>query len=133
MKKHLTGAALAIVLATAMPAAAQTGAHTGHSGHGATSEQTADMLASSSPANNAVLPEAPRRLTLTFAHAVVLQTVAITGPGDTPVRATFQRPQNATTGYSIALPALGDGAYHVRWTASGGGHQMSGELHFTVE
>ena len=88
---------------------------------------------SSSPANGAALAEAPRALTLNFMHPVMLQTVAVTGPNDAPVRATFRRANAPTLSWSVALPQLAPGAYSARWTASGGGHQMEGVVAFTVQ
>jgi copper transport protein len=93
---------------------------------------SAEMLAASTPSDGAVLAEAPRTLALTFAHPVVLQTVAITGPDGAPVQATFRRPNAAVATYSVALPPLSAGAYEARWTASGQGHAMNGVVRFTV-
>lgn len=93
----------------------------------------ASMLTASDPADGATLAHAPGTLSLTFMHPVMLQTVAITGPGDAPVAATFRRPTSPTVQYGIALPALRSGAYSVTWTASGMGHSMQGTLHFTVQ
>ncbi len=135
MDLKIIAAGLALTLASFSPAFAQ--AKDPHSGHdmGAMAQMGAmgDMLAASSPANNATLKSAPKTLSLTFMHPVMLQTVAITGPKDQPVRATFRRPQAPTAAYAIALPPLAAGAYHVTWSASGGGHDMKGELHFTVQ
>lgn len=100
-----------------------------HAVHGA----AAQMLAASTPSDGAVLAEAPRTLALTFAHPVMLQTVAITGPNGSPVNATFRRPNAPTASYSVALPALASGAYEARWTASGSGHSMNGVVRFTVQ
>ncbi len=91
-----------------------------------------EMLMSSTPANGAVLAQAPRSLALTFMHPVMLQTVAITNAQGAPLRATFRRPPAATTRYAVALPTLTSGAYTARWTATGGGHTMQGTLTFTV-
>ncbi len=122
--------ALTLLLASAAPVLAQGGSHGGHGAQ--TASGGADMLASSTPQDGAVLSVAPRTLSLAFAHPVILQTVAITGPQGAPVRATFRRPQTATTSYAVALPALIAGSYQVQWNATGGGHQMSGMLRFTV-
>lgn len=100
-----------------------------HAGHNA----TAQMLAASTPSDGAVLAAAPRTLALTFAHPVMLQTVAITGPNGSPVNATFRRPNAPAASYSVALPALDSGAYEARWAASGGGHEMNGVIRFTVQ
>ncbi|MBY0565497.1 MAG: copper resistance protein CopC [Hyphomonadaceae bacterium] len=128
--KQLVFVALAAAALAAPPALAQ---HGGHGAPAAASQSSDDMLASSSPANGAVLAEAPRTLALTFAHPVVLQTVAITGPDDAPVRATFRRPGSPTATYAVALPQLAAGRYRARWTASGHGHAMAGEVSFTIE
>lgn len=100
-----------------------------HADHTATMQ----MLAASTPSDGAVLAAAPRTLALTFAHPVMLQTVAITGPNGAPVGATFRRPNAPTASYSVALPALAAGAYEARWTASGMGHSMDGVIRFTVQ
>ncbi|MGE0046489.1 MAG: copper resistance CopC family protein [Hyphomonadaceae bacterium] len=130
MKRVLIAMALAIAPAGAAWANHEHGAHDAHAGHTMTLQS---MLAASTPSDGAVLATAPRTLSMTFAHPVILQTVAITGPGDAPVRATFRRPNAATASYSIALPALAAGAYEARWTASGQGHQMQGVVRFTVQ
>lgn len=133
MRRLVLSAGLFAVAVVSAPALAQaTDPHTGHSGHGASTAQTGDMLSASTPANNAVLASAPRALALRFAHPVMLRTVSISGPGGSPVRASFRRPQAPIAAYAVALPPLASGAYHVRWSATGGGHDMSGELHFTV-
>ncbi|ANP46747.1 copper resistance CopC family protein [Candidatus Viadribacter manganicus] len=101
-----------------------------HADHNAASSQ---MLAASTPSDGATLAVAPRTMALTFAHPVMLQTVAITGPNNTPVNASFRRPSAPTGAYSVALPALAAGAYEARWTASGAGHSMNGVIRFTVQ
>lgn len=128
MRRTLFALTVGLTLAAGVPALAQ---HEGHGGAHAMGET--QMLASSTPADGAVLAEAPRTLALTFAHPVTLQTVAITGPDGEPVRATFRRPAAAAAAYAIALPELGSGAYEARWTASGMGHEMAGTLRFTVQ
>jgi methionine-rich copper-binding protein CopC len=121
--------ALAAALAIASPAMAQhhDGSHTGMT------MDMNNMLTSSTPANGAVLKQAPRTLTLVFSHPVTLQTVAITGPGDARVAATFRRPNAPKTSYAIALPQLTAGAYSAKWSASGGGHKMEGAVGFSVQ
>jgi methionine-rich copper-binding protein CopC len=133
MRRTLFVLAMGVALAAVGPALAQ---HDGHAGHGAQADAAMDqaqMLASSTPADGAVLAQAPRTIALTFAHPVMLQTVAITGPDGSPVRATFRRPNAATAHYSIALPSLASGAYQARWAASGMGHDMAGAIRFTVQ
>jgi methionine-rich copper-binding protein CopC len=130
MKRTLCALAFGVAVLASTPGFAQ---HGGHEGHGAIAMDETQMLAASTPSDGAVLDEAPRTIGLTFTHPVVLQTVAITGPDGAPVRATFRRPNAATSSYSIALPDLASGAYETRWTASGMGHDMAGLLRFTVQ
>ncbi len=131
MKQVLTAIAVAGALFAAQ-AYAQRG---GHGGHDSTEHaHTAAMLASSMPADGAVLAQSPRTLTLVFAHPVMLQTVALNDEAGAAVQgATFRRAATASTTYSVALPTMESGAYQVRWTATGSGHDMQGQLGFTVE
>lgn len=131
MKQLVSVVAAAVLAAT--PAMAQHSGHGGHTAPPVASQSSDDMLASSNPTDGAVLAEAPRALSLIFAHPVMLQTVVITGPNDAPVRGTFRRPASPTSTYAVALPELAAGQYRARWTASGHGHQMAGELSFTIE
>jgi methionine-rich copper-binding protein CopC len=101
-----------------------------HTSHG---EAQAQMLASSTPRDGAVLARAPQTLSLTFVHPVALQTVVVTGPGSARVPATFRRASSPTATYSVAFPALAAGAYEARWTASGGGHAMNGVIRFIIQ
>ena len=94
------------------------------------------MLAASTPSDGAVLAQAPRTLALTFAHPVVLQTVAITGPNAEPVR--YPDPDIVVLDkrfakYKIGNTTLAAGAYEARWTAAGQGHNMNGVVRFTVQ
>ncbi|GIK49828.1 MAG: hypothetical protein BroJett013_25250 [Alphaproteobacteria bacterium] len=91
------------------------------------------MLASSSPADGAVLAIAPQRLVLTFRHAVALQTLSITNAHGAATPVEWQREPHRRT-YSIALPALPDGTYRIAFTATdaGGTDTMPGEIRFVV-
>ncbi|HWA23724.1 MAG TPA: copper resistance CopC family protein [Caulobacterales bacterium] len=134
--------ALAAFAATAGAAAAQPQPMGGMSGqmgdmpgmdHGHMN-MSGSMLSASDPAEGAALAHAPRTISLTFAHPVLLQTVSVVGPNNSGIAATFRRPTAPTATYGIALPAsLASGAYTVNWTASGMGHTMQGALHFTVQ
>lgn len=129
MRRTLFALSLGLALVVGAPALAQ---HQGHGGHDAHAPAMEGMLASSTPADGAVLDDTPRTIALAFAHPVMLQTVVVTGP-DGPVRATFRRPNAPTANYSVALPELAAGAYEANWTASGMGHEMAGTLSFTVQ
>lgn len=112
--------ALALACTPALPAFAE-------EGHGANAEVT------SVPADDSVLATAPTSIALTFEHAVVLTQVQVHGPGHTNIPVNHTAPSAAQASYNIALPALASGAYEVHWNATGDGHAMEGELHFTVQ
>lgn len=84
------------------------------------------------PADDAVLDAAPRALSLTFEHPVMLSQVQLHGPGHTAIPVAFTATPTATAAYSIPLPVLSAGAYEVHWSGTGDGHAMEGTLHFTV-
>jgi methionine-rich copper-binding protein CopC len=92
------------------------------------------MLASSDPADGAVLDQAPQVLTLNFQHFVTLQTATIKSGGGTPVAPTWRRAEHPARSYAISLPALADGAYEVAFiaTGTGGTDAMPGRIRFTV-
>lgn len=84
------------------------------------------------PADDAVLSEAPRELSLTFEHPVILQRVVVHGPGHVDIPANFTASAASAANYTIPLPQLATGAYEVHWNATGEGHDMEGTLHFTI-
>ena len=123
--------ALALALAAAAiaaPASAQVYDHNTH-----LPGMNHSMLSYSNPANGAVLEEAPQTLTLTFQHALALQTLSITDAQGAATPVTFEREPHRRT-YSIALPALARGSYRIAFTATaaGGTDTMRGEIAFTV-
>ena len=128
MRKTILALALSTAALTA-PAAAQIYDHNTHlpgMDHG--------MLASSDPADGAVLDQAPQVLTLNFQHFVTLQTATMKSGGGTPVALTWRRAEHPARSYAISLPALADGAYEVAFiaTGTGGTDAMPGRIRFTV-
>jgi len=114
--------------ATAPPAAP--GAHAGMD-HGGGSTAAAQALASSTPANGAVLDAAPGDLTLRFAHAMTLESLRLTAATGERVPVTFD--QTASEVAQVRLPSLIDDDYQAAWSARGtDGHLMSGVVNFTV-
>lgn len=85
------------------------------------------------PKDGAVLPKAPRAITVQFMHEMMLQTVKITGPNNKPVNASFKRPAKAMMIYNIALPPLTKGTYNVSISANGMGHTMNKAFSFSVK
>ncbi|MBY0564404.1 MAG: copper resistance protein CopC [Hyphomonadaceae bacterium] len=123
--------ALAVVVAAAALAAPVSAQIYDHNTHLPGTNHS--MLAYSNPADGAVLDEAPQTLTLTFQHAVTLQRLSITDAHGVVTQLTFEREPHRRT-YSIAVPALADGAYRLSFTATGTGgtDTMPGEIRFTV-
>ena len=122
--------ALAAAALAGTPALADHGPKKDAHKHGAAAHKT--MLKASSPANGATVSGSPKALTLTFAHPMTLNTVALTGPsGKTvalPVAAAGARAQA-----SVALPPLAPGAWRAAYKAIGAdGHAMTGLVRFTV-
>jgi methionine-rich copper-binding protein CopC len=90
------------------------------------------MLKASSPANGATVSGSPRALSLTFAHPMTLNVVALTGP-DGKTRALPVAAAGARAQASVALPPLSAGAWRAAWKATGAdGHAMTGLVRFTV-
>lgn len=118
MKRIFVAAALALA-GLAGPALAQTG-H-GHS----------ELLSATTPVDDQTVA-APRSISLTFAEAVTLQTVALSSASG-PIALTFTAPSAPTIAYTIPVPQLAVGHYEVRWSAAHDGETAEGLFHFTVQ
>lgn len=136
--KRTLAATLALALAGAAPALAQHAGHAGHGGmdhsqhgaHGAHAEMTQGGLKASSPAAGSTV-SAPKKLVLTFAHAMKLDTVTLTGPNGVTLK--LKGAAAASESASVALPALSAGAWKAAWHAtSADGHMMHGVVDFVV-
>lgn len=91
-------------------------------------------LMSASPADGAQLTEAPKALTLTFAEAVKLASVAVSSSRHA-IPVTIDRAAKAAAAVVVPLPALPPGRYEVRWStiSPDDGHVSKGSLAFTVQ
>lgn len=85
------------------------------------------------PADDAVLAQAPREISLTFDHDMRLTSIEVHGPGHTDVPVAFTASTTPARTFTVPLPALAPGAYEVHWNGAGEGHTMEGTLHFTVQ
>lgn len=84
------------------------------------------------PSDGAMTQGSPERFSVTFPHAMILKTVALTAEGQAPVVVTAPAASAAAT-VSVALPRLAPGTYAAAWTAEGAdGHKMSGSISFMV-
>jgi copper transport protein len=96
-----------------------------------------NTLLSSSPADGAVLDEAPIELSLAFDLAVPLDTVSATWTGRSGVRAelsTFRHGPSDETEVVAALPPDLVGEVTIRWRLVGpDGHPITGRIQFAVD
>lgn len=138
MKRALIAAVAAFALAGAAPAFAQD-----HSGHGGMDHSQHAMpgmdhsqhgtggLKASEPAHGSTVA-APKALTLTFPHAMKLDSVTLTGPSGQPFKLPVSSAGVAETA-AVKLPALQAGAWQAAYHAtSADGHMMAGVVKFTV-
>ncbi|NEX91239.1 copper resistance CopC family protein [Caulobacter sp. 17J65-9] len=137
MKRLLTTAAATIALTIAAPAFAQDHAghgdmdHSQHAMPGMDHSQHGGALKASEPAEGSTVA-APKALTLTFPHAMKLDSVTLTGPSGQPFKLKVVATGSRET-VSTPLPALQGGAWQAAWHATGAdGHMMSGVVKFSV-
>jgi copper resistance protein C len=91
-------------------------------------------LASSTPAEGAVLASAPKEIMLHFSEATRLTAVTIQKEGDKAQKTISALPKAATDHVTLPVEQLAPGKYNVEWRAVGAdNHVMKGQLHFTVE
>ncbi len=91
-------------------------------------------IKSTSPANKAVLEEAPEALTLSFKGDVRLMKVTLLDTNEDVVKTDFKPTADAAKSFSIDLPELTVGKYTTNWVVMGkDGHKMKGSFVFTVD
>ena len=91
-------------------------------------------LAKASPADNAVLSEAPRELSLEFSKVARVTAITLQREGDAQATKVSPLPKSLATKQTIPLMALAPGKYLVNWRVVGeDDHVMSGKLHFTIK
>ncbi len=91
-------------------------------------------LLESVPANTAELSESPELLSLRFSENVRLLRLEIRDGDGRAVDSGFSAGTEASSSFSVALPALQNGSYRVEWTIiSTDSHRMSGDFSFRVE
>jgi methionine-rich copper-binding protein CopC len=89
-------------------------------------------LKRSEPADQSVVAEAPKNLTIAFNEAVTVTALTIQ-KGDGKPQPLGPLAKEAAKQQSYALPALAPGSYIVKWRAmSDDKHLMSGKLTFKV-
>ena len=91
-------------------------------------------LASSTPANGAVMNQAPDKMELHFTAAVQLLKFSLTGSDDSAVATVFKAFAEKLDHFEFALPALKEGSYTARWSAMGAdGHLVEKTFAFTID
>jgi methionine-rich copper-binding protein CopC len=88
---------------------------------------------STSPAAGEQIAAPPKVLILRFDEEVQLAVLKLSlGGADVPV--PFDRGVAAASQLSVALPSLGPGTYHVRWSAltADDGHVVKGAFSFVI-
>ncbi len=122
-----------LVITAALAFAGAAAAQDPHAGHAMPAQAAVPQSGITTvPANGAMTQGSPERFSVTFPHAMVLKTVALSAEGQAPVDVTVPAaPAAATVG--VALPRLAPGTYTAAWTAEGpDGHKMSGSVSFMV-
>lgn len=90
-------------------------------------------LASSTPANEAVIATAPTEIMLSFAKKIRLTRVALVGASGTE-DLDLSHVSAFETEYTLTATAIDAGDYTVEWRGLGGdGHPLSGTFSYTVE
>jgi methionine-rich copper-binding protein CopC len=90
-------------------------------------------LQSSTPADNAQLPAAPRTLSLSFSEAAQLALLTlVVDAREIPIALDKSAKPGQT--FTLTLPALAPGNYTVRWTAvaADDGHITKGTFKFSI-
>ncbi|WP_081769035.1 copper resistance protein CopC [Herbaspirillum sp. RV1423] len=89
-------------------------------------------LKSSTPANGAVLTDAPKVFHLEFGHAAKLTKFKLNKESE-EIAVPVDPAAAASTTFNVSLPPLTAGKYHAKWSTLGDdGHAMTGSASFTV-
>jgi methionine-rich copper-binding protein CopC len=90
-------------------------------------------LEKATPADNAVLNEAPQQLSLEFSKVARVTAITLQREGAAATKVS-SLPTAFATKQAIPLQDLVPGKYLVNWRVVGeDNHVMSGKLHFTIE
>lgn len=90
-------------------------------------------LVSSEPEADASVAQAPKQITLTFNENSVLKGLEIVDADNKAVPFKFKHKATAQKIHKVAIPALKDGTYTVKWKLlSKDRHTINGKYNFTV-
>jgi len=91
------------------------------------------MLDHASPAVGSTVASAPHQVTLSFTQNLEAAFSSVTVTDSGGARVDQGKPQVSGSTLSVALKAIGPGAYHVRWQVlSVDTHKTEGNFTFTV-
>jgi len=91
-------------------------------------------LEKATPADNAVLAEAPQQLSLEFSKVARLTAVTLQREGDAQATKVTPLPKELAAKQTVSLQSLAPGKYLVNWRVVGeDNHVMAGKLHFTIK
>ena len=91
-------------------------------------------LEKSTPADNAVLSQAPAKITLEFSEAARLTALRLKKDADNSGTKLEPLPKTSAATVSMPLAPLAPGKYTVEWRVVGDdSHIMSGKLHFELK
>src|SRR5690349_10631797 len=91
-------------------------------------------LEKATPADNALLGEAPPQLSLEFSKVARLTALTLQREGEKEATKVSTLPKEFATKQTVPLQALAPGKYLVNWRVVGeDNHVMAGKLHFTIK
>lgn len=91
-------------------------------------------LKSAVPAANSIVTESPANVSLTFAEPVMLMGFKVTDGSNKPVPLSYKLTSDMSKTFSIPLPKLANGKYHVAWVGMGNdGHNVPGQYVFSIK
>ena len=91
-------------------------------------------LSATTPADQAVIAEAPSEIAMTFKGTIRLTRVVMTIDDQPGVDLDLSGHSGFTSDYAIPLPAMGPGSYVIDWRGLGSdGHALKGAFRFDVK
>ncbi|KIN72711.1 putative copper resistance protein CopC [Sulfitobacter guttiformis KCTC 32187] len=86
------------------------------------------------PAHEAVLPEAPSEVVMNFLHDIRLTRVSMTHADQPAVDLDLSAYKGMEIDFTVPMQAMGSGTYVIDWRGLGAdGHAMTGSFNFVVE
>jgi len=91
-------------------------------------------LKSTTPANEAIIAQAPNEIRLNFGKAIRLTRLAVTHADDKKVKLDLSGHDGFKKIYLVPIEEIGNGNYLIEWRGLGyDGHALNGTFSFIVE